>query len=60
MVDKITNSIVNLENKTSKNSTNVKNSLSKVDKYVGENSTDIKIENKNIKWSTNTIKELDL
>ena len=48
MVDKITNSIVNLENKTSKNSTNVKNSLSKVDKYVGENSTDIKIENKNI------------
>ena len=48
MVDKITNSIINLENKTSKNSTNVKNSLSKVDKYVGGNSTDIKIENKNI------------
>ena len=53
MVDKITNSIVNLENKASKNSTNVKNSLSKVDNYVGENSAyiksaDIKIENKNI------------
>ena len=48
MVDKITNSIVNLENKASKNSTNVKNSLSKVDNYVSENSADIKIENKNI------------
>ena len=48
MVEKITNSIVNLENKASKNSTNVKNSLSKVDNYVGENSADIHIENKNI------------
>ena len=48
MVDKITNSIVNLENKASKNSTNVKNSLSKVDNYVGENSADIQIENKKI------------
>ena len=48
MVDKITNSIVNLENKSSKNLTNVKNSFSKVDNYVSEDSTDIKIENKNI------------
>ena len=30
MVDKITNSLINLENKASKNSANVKNSLSKV------------------------------
>ena len=30
MVDKITNSIINLENKTSKNSANVKNSLVKL------------------------------
>ena len=48
MVDKITNSIVNLENKASKNSTNVKNSLSKVDNYVGENTADIQIENKKV------------
>ena len=48
MVDKITNSIVNLENKASKNSTNVKNSISKIDNYRSEKSTDIKIENKNI------------
>ena len=48
MVDKITNSIGNLENKASKNLTNVKNSLSKVDNYVSENSADIKIKNKNI------------
>ena len=48
MVDKITNSIINLENKTSKNSANVKNSIAKVDNYRSENSTDIKIENKNI------------
>ena len=48
MVDKISNSIVNLENKASKNSTNVKNSLSKVDNYVGENSADIQIENKKV------------
>ena len=48
MVDKITNSIINLENKTSKNSANVKNSITKVDNYRSENSTDIKIENKNI------------
>ena len=48
MVDKITNSIINLENKTSKNSTNVKNSVSKIDNYSSETSTDIKIENKKI------------
>ena len=48
MVDKITNSIINLENKTSKNSANVKNSLSKIDKYVSENTADIKIENKKV------------
>mgnify|MGYP001165476759 FL=1 len=48
MVDKITNSIINLENKTSKNSTYVKNSETKIDNYGSEKSTDIKIENKNI------------
>ena len=48
MVEKITNSIVNLENKTSKNSTKVDNSVSKVNNYGSENSSDIKIENKNI------------
>ena len=48
MVDKITNSIINLENKTSKNSANVKNSITNVDNYRSENSTDIKIEQKNI------------
>ncbi len=41
MVDKITNSIINLENKTSKNSANLKNSVSKVDNYGGEDSTNI-------------------
>ena len=48
MVDKIKNSLINLENKASKNSANVKNSVTKVDNYRSENSTDIKIENKNI------------
>ncbi len=48
MVDKITNSIINLENKASKNSANVKNSLSKVDNYRSEDSTNIKINQKNI------------
>ena len=48
MVDKITNSIINLENKTSKNSANVKNSANQVDNHSAENSADIKIENKNI------------
>ena len=48
MVDKITNSIINLENKTSKNSANVKNSISKVDNYRSENSTNIKIKSKKV------------
>ena len=48
MVEKITNSIINLENKASKNSTNVKNSISKVNNYENEKSTNIKINQKNI------------
>ena len=48
MVDKITNSIVNLESKTSKNSTKINNSVSKVDNYGSENSANIKIENKKV------------
>ena len=48
MVDKITNSLINLENKASKNSANVKNSISKVDNYGSENSTSIKINQKSV------------
>ena len=48
MVDKITNSIINLDKKTSKNSANVKNSVSKVDNYGSENSTNIKINQKKV------------
>ena len=48
MVEKITNSIINLENKTSKNSANVKNSVSKVDNYGSEDSTNIKINQKKV------------
>ena len=48
MVDKITNSIINLESKTSKNSAKVNNSVSKVNSYADENSTNIKIEQKKI------------
>ena len=48
MVDKITNSLINLENKASKNSTNVKNSVNKVDNYRSEDSTSIKINQKNV------------
>ena len=48
MVDKITNSIVNLESKTSKNSTKINNSISKINNYRSENSLDIKIENKKV------------
>ena len=48
MVDKITNSIINLENKGSKNSAKVNDSVSKVSNYRSENSADIKIENKNL------------
>ena len=48
MVEKITNSIINLENKASKNSANVKNSVSKVDNYRSEDSTNIKIDQKKV------------
>ena len=48
MVDKITNSIVNLENKTSKDSAKVNASLTKVDNYRSDDSANIKIEHKNI------------
>lgn len=48
MVDKITNSIVNLENKTSKNSAKLKDSISKVENYGSKNSANIKIEHKNV------------
>ena len=48
MVDKITNSIVNLENKASKNSTNVKNSFSKVENYRSNDATSIKINQKKV------------
>ena len=48
MVDKITNSIINLENKASKNSAKVNNSVSKIDKHGNRNTTDIKIQNKDI------------
>ena len=48
MVDKITNSIINLENKTSKNSAKVDNSISKIDDNISGNSADIKIENKDV------------
>ena len=48
MVDKITNSIINLESKTSKNSANVKNSVSKVDNYRSEDSANIKINQKEV------------
>ena len=48
MVDKIANSIINLENKTSKNSAKVNNFESKVENYGSKDSTDIKIENKQV------------
>ena len=48
MVDKITNSISNLDNKTAKNSAKVNNSIGKVNNYRSENSADIKIEHKSI------------
>ncbi len=48
MVDKITNSIINLENKASKNSANVKNSVSKVGNYRSEDSTNININQKKV------------
>ena len=48
MVDKITNSMINLESKTSKNSTKINNSVSKVDSYGSDNSANIKINQKNV------------
>ena len=48
MVDKITNSIINLESKTSKNSAKVNISIDKARNYGSENSADIKIEQKEI------------
>ena len=48
MVEKITNSIINLENKTSKNSAKINNSVSKIDDYKSGNSADIKLENKDV------------
>ena len=48
MVDKITNSLINLENKASKNTANFKNSTGKVDNYVSDDSTSIKINQKSV------------
>ncbi len=48
MVDKITNSITNLENKASKNSAKINDAVSKVINYGSEKSADIKIEHKNV------------
>ena len=48
MVDKITNNIINLENKASKNSAKLKDSVSKVEDYGSKNSANIKIEHKNV------------
>ena len=48
MVEKITNTIINLENKTSKNSAKVDNSIRKIDDNLSGNSADIKIENKDV------------
>ena len=47
MVDKIANSIINLENKASKNLAKVNDSVRKASNYGSENSADIKIEHKN-------------
>ena len=48
MVDKITNSLISLENKTSKNSAKINDSVGKDGNYRSENSADIKIEQKNV------------
>ena len=48
MVDKITNSIINLESKTSKNSAKVNVSVDKARNHGSKNSANIKIEQKNI------------
>ena len=48
MVDKITNSIINLDSKTSKNSAKVNISVEKANNYGSENAPEIKIEQKSI------------
>ncbi len=48
MVEKITNSIANLENKTSKNSVRVEKSFSQSNDYASDNSSYIKIDQKNV------------
>ena len=48
MVDKITNSIINLEGKSSKNSAKINDSVRKIDNYGSDSSADIKIEHKNV------------
>ena len=48
MVDKITNSIINLEGKSSKNSAKINDSVRKIDNYKSDSSADIKIEHKNV------------
>ena len=48
MVDKITNSIINLESKTSKDSAKVNVSIEKANNYGSEKSAEIKIEQKKI------------
>ena len=48
MVDKITNSIINLENKTSKNTAKANDSIKKPNVSGNEKSTDIKLEHKNV------------
>ncbi len=48
MVDKITNIITNLDNKSSKNSAKITDSVKNVGNYRSENSTDIKIQHKSV------------
>ena len=48
MVDKITNTIVNLDSKSSKNLSKVNNAVGNMKDYSKENSPDIKIENKSL------------
>ena len=48
MVDKIANSLINLENKASKNLAKVNDAVRKANNYGSENSANIKIEHKNI------------
>ena len=48
MVDKITNSVINLDSKTSKHTAKVNSSLIEDNNYSSNNSTDIKIEHKKV------------